>query len=384
MKKLAILILGLTVLLFSLVLSCAPPEKTSPIPFQVPEKIQPAKSGWEQDWEKAIAGAKKEGKVIVYSTSGPEVRIPVGAAFREKFGIPVEFVTGKGAEVSAKLLSERKAGIHLADVYIGGSTTLVNSLKPAGLLDPLEPLLVLPEVTGAQHWYEKKVSFIDSEHSILYFIAAPWVSISINPDLVKKSDITSWWDLLDARWKGKIAFADPTVAGAALKDFGVWSQTERLGLDYFRQLAKQELFLGRDDRQITEGMARGKFHIGISLKPEVIDEFSKAGASFQQIVPKEGTYLMSAGGNISLINRAPHPAAAKVFINWLLSKEGQTVHSKGYAYPSARVDVPTENMDPKRLREPSVKYFWSDTEEFLLKQPEQAKMAKEIFSSYLK
>lgn len=385
MNRFHIMIMSFILLTLLLSLACSRAEKSKTPVVSIPEKTLPATEiGWQQGWEKTVSEAKKEGKVIVYSTSGPEVRIPVGNAFRERVGIPVEFVTGKGAEVSAKILNERRAGIYLADVYVGGATTLVNNLKPAGILGKIEPLLVLPEVTGSQYWFAGKVNFIDNDNRILYFIAAPWVSITINPDLVKKSDINSWLDLLDARWKGKIVFADPTVAGAALKDFGVWSQPERLGPDYFRQLARQDLFIGRDDRQLTESMARGKFLIGISLKPEVVDEFSKAGANFLQIVPKEGTYLMSAGGNMSLINNAPHPNAAKVFINWLLTKEGQTVHSKGYAYPSARVDVPTENMDSERLRKPSVKYFWSDTEEFLLKQPEQAVMAKEIFAPYFR
>ncbi len=384
MSRFQIIIISFILVTLLLFMSCAPVEKTQAPAISTHEKVVTAKDTWQQEWDRVVSEARKEGKVIVYSTSGPEVRIPVGSAFRERYGIPVEFVTGKGAEVSAKILSERRAGIYLADVYVGGATTLVNSLKPAGLLEPVESVLTLPEVINPQSWFGGKIGFIGDDHKILYFIAAPWVSITINPNLVKNSDINSWLDLLDTRWRGKIAFADPTLAGAALKDFGVWSQPERLGLDYFRQLAKQDLFIGRDDRQMTEGVARGKFPIGISLKPEVIDEFNKAGASLLQIVPKEGTYLMSAGGNMSLINRAPHPYAASVFINWLLSKEGQIVHSKGYAYPSARVDVPAENMDPQRLRNPSSKYFWSDTEEFLLKQPEQANTAKEIFAPYIR
>lgn len=142
---------GFALSAFALVAACAPSQKTETPIASTQEKAAPVKSGWEPGWEKAITEARKESKVIVYSTSGPEVRIPVGNAFRERFGIPVEFVTGKGAEVSAKILSERKAGIFLADVYVGGATTLVNSLKPAGLLDPIEPLLVLPEVTGSQY-----------------------------------------------------------------------------------------------------------------------------------------------------------------------------------------------------------------------------------------
>lgn len=338
-----------------------------------------AKADWEQQWNKAMMESKKESTVVVYTTSGPEIRVPVGNAFRERYGIPVEFVVGKGAEVSVKILSERKAGIYLADVYIGGATTVVNSLKPAGLLDPIEKTLILPEVIEPQNWYAGKISYIDNDRLILYFIAAPWISISVNSDLVKNADINSWWDILNARWKGKIAYADPTLAGASLKDFGFWSHPERLGVEYFKQLAKQEPFIGRDDRQMVEGVARGKFAIGVGLKTEIVSEFKNAGASIVHIVPKEGTYMVSAGGNVVLINRAPHPNAARVFINWLLTKEGQTAFSRGYGFPSARVDVPIDHVDPQYFRNPSVKYFWADTEEFLLNQPGQANLAREIF-----
>ncbi len=387
MARGTIMILG--VLLFALA-ACNPGAPPSKIPSEqqsttigTPQVTLSAKAGWEQQWDKVLMGSKKEGSVVVYTTSGPEIRVPVGNAFRERYGIPVEYTVGKGAEVSTKILAERKAGIFLADVYIGGATTTVNSLKPAGLLDPIEKILILPEVIEPQNWYAGKISYIDNERLILYFVAAPWVSISVNSDLVKNGDINSWWDILNTRWKGKIAYADPTLAGASLKDFGVWSQPERLGLDYFRQLAKQEPFIGRDDRQMVEGVARGKYAIGLGLKTEMVSEFKRAGASILHIVPKEGTYMVSAGGNVALINRAPHPNAARIFINWLLTKEGQTAFSRGYGFPSARVDVPTEHVDPIYFRNPSVKYFWADTEEFLLKQPEQANTAREIFGQLI-
>lgn len=375
---------ALIIVILATIISCSPVEKPQPPAVKAPEQAILTKPAWQQEWEKVIAEAIKEGRVIVYSSSGPEVNEPVGNAFKEKYGIPVEFVLGKGALIVPKILSEHKAGLYLADVYVGGSTPIVTSLKPAGLLDKIEQALILPEVISPEYWYEKKVSYIDSEKLILYFIAAPWVSITINTDLVKKPEINSWRDLLDTRWKGKIAYSDPSVAGAALKDFGVWSQPDRLGLDYFRQLAKQEPFIARDDRILVEGLAKSKFSMGLSLKSELIGEFKKVGAHFVQILPSEGTYLMSAGGNMSLIKKAPHPNAARLFINWLLTKEAQTIYSKGYGYPSARVDVTTMYAEPERIRNPSVKYFWSDTEEFLLKQPEQAKMAREIFSSYIR
>lgn len=385
MNRFHIVSLFVGAILLSLVSACAsagrPLQQTS---SPAVGAAGPVKAGATAEWDKTLAESRKEGKVIVYSTSGPEVRIPVGQAFKDKYGIPVEFRVGGPAEIAARISLERKAGLHVIDIYIGGPNPLYNSFKLPGLLELLDPVLVLSEVTNPQSWQGKKLGFIDNDHRILYFIAAPMVSITLNSDLVKPGDIASWNDILNPKWKGRIAYADPTVPSAAHKDFAVWIQPGRLGVEYFRQLAKQDLFISRDDRPLVEGTARGKFAIALSVKTDMVGEFIKAGAPLTQIIPNEGTYVQHAAGALGLITDAPNPNAAKLFINWLLTKEGQTVFSKGYGYPSARVDVPTDHVDPKRLLSPSVNYIWSDTEEFLQRQPEALDIAKDVFSAYIK
>ena len=97
------------------------------------------------------------------------------------------------------------------------------------------------------------------------------------------------------------------------------------------------------------------------------------------MIPKEGTYLSGSTGDVGIINRAPHPNAARLFANWLLTKEGQTLWSKAELVQSARLDVPTDFLPVEKIRDPKVKYLWADSEEFLLQQPEQGKIAREIF-----
>ena len=102
------------------------------------------------------------------------------------------------------------------------------------------------------------------------------------------------------------------------------------------------------------------------------------------ISPVEGTDLQTGGSAVALVNRAPHPNAARVFINWYLSREGQTIVSRIHGSQSARIDTPIEGIDPLRTRQPGVKYFLdSETEEWLAREPEFIKAANEIFGQFL-
>lgn len=113
-------------------------------------------------------------------------------------------------------------------------------------------------------------------------------------------------------------------------------------------------------------------------------EFARAGATIKSLAPIEGMYLTTSSGNVALINRAPHPDAAVVFINWLLSREGQRYVSEAQLIHSARLDVPTDYLDAGRIRNPQVKYLDSQGEDFHLRGPQFAAMAREIFGQYIR
>src|SRR5512140_1814834 len=106
----------------------ANPGKTSPT-----NTMTKAASG---EWEKVVEAAKKEGKVVVYTTAPGEMRQALQSGFSKKFGIDVEVTAFRGGESGARLLSERRAGIYPVDVYVGGATTPITQFKPAGVLDP--------------------------------------------------------------------------------------------------------------------------------------------------------------------------------------------------------------------------------------------------------
>ncbi len=117
------------------------------------ETAGPAKPEWEQKWDSTVAEAKKEGPVTLYSLWGPDIRIAVAQTLKNKYGIDVESSPfTRGSDLLAKVKAEQRAGLYTADIFGAGNPTLIVTMKPEGLLAPLPPLLILPEVRGAKRF----------------------------------------------------------------------------------------------------------------------------------------------------------------------------------------------------------------------------------------
>ncbi len=345
--------------------------------------VSSAKADWQADWERTLAEAKKEGKLVLLTGVGPAVRDSLSKAFTEATGVQIEFITGAGQQQIAKLAAERRAGLFTADAAIAGVNTPINGFKPAGFIVPLEPLLVLPEVKDPQFWLEKRLNFIDKEGTTLTFTSMVGSNaLVVNTEGVGAGDIKGYRDLLDPKWKGKVTLADPTVPGVGLRWFQVVSQ-KLMDTGYMRQFATPDLSVVRDRRQHAEWVARGKYPIGVAVEPSSLAEFEKAGVPLKRIIPVEGAWVAAGWGVVSVIDRAPHPNAAKSFLNWLLTREGQTVFSTSAGWASRRTDVPRDQFRPDEIPEPGKMYVGDDLD-IILSELEARKAAAEIFGLLLK
>lgn len=378
--------LSLSIMLMMVACSPRSPSLEKQPPSQETARKSPPVSSQprQTEWERLVQAAKKEGQVVLITSATPAQREAFISVFKGRYGIDLEFITGRAAETVAKLFTERKAGLYTVDLYLRGTTTALDTLKPAGLLDPLEPVLVLPEVIDPKVWWGEKLRWADQAHYMLTFMSFPSGKVGINTDLVKAGEIKSYQNLLEPRWKGKFTMNDPTVSGSGYRWFHTVARFI-LNVDYMRALARQEPVILRDQRVQVEWLVRGKYPVAISPHEGTITDFlSVGGVSMTVLTPREGGYLTAGGGAIALINKAPHPNAAKLFVNWLLTREGQTIYSKTYGAQSARVDVPTDYLNPWSLRESGVKYVDVMDEEFDTKADEYLKLAKEIFGDLLK
>lgn len=363
--------------------ACAPkpapivPETTKVI---YPMAIPPEKAGWEAEWETVQKEARKEGKVVIYAGFGPELRQAFTKVLKD-YGIELEAVLGRGTELSEKILRERKAGIYNVDLYLSGLDTIITILKPAGNLAPLEPLLILPEVKDQKLWYKGQLPWADKDKTILAFDAYVDHGIHINTDMVKPADITSMQDLLSPRWKEKIIMEDPTVPGRGNNWMVV--ATIRLGEDYVKQLANQKPVLTRDRRQLIDWVAKGRTPIGIGIYPDSYQEYKRAGAPVTNLTLKEVSYLLAGVGHMAYIDKSPNPNASRVFVNWLLSKEGQILWEQMRNTQSARIDTPVDHLreSGNPIRQPDMDYYDVRNEAWELEiRTKFNKIVKEVFS----
>jgi iron(III) transport system substrate-binding protein len=326
----------------------------------------PGEAQWRAEWERIVAGAKKEGRLNMVGPRGGERRQVLAEAFSKRFGIEVEYLPAGGFEVPPRVQRERQAGLYLWDVFIAGTTTLFKGLHPAGALDPIEPALILPEVKEPKNWRGGTLPFFDKKGIGLSVLRGSGQYLFINTSMVKAEEFKSWRDLLNPKWKGKIVVGrDPRVAGYGNATFKFFFTDRNLGPDFVRELVKQDVKFLRDDRISAQWLAHGKYAICIcsDLETQRLMEQNLPISAIDGRQLKEGTHVTSAFANVALANRAPHPHAAQLYVNWVLTREVGLAFSKSADFPSMRADVPTDHVKPWSIPEP----WWpvSNTEEGL-------------------
>ncbi|MBI4332731.1 MAG: extracellular solute-binding protein [Chloroflexi bacterium] len=384
MKLITLFVAMIAVFTVAWLVACTPPA--APAPTAAP--AAPAASGgsgpageaWRQQWENIVAGARKEGTVAVTSAWGPQTRNEVIKAVKEKYGINVEITSAPGSALGERILSERRAGIYSYDVAVQGTNFGVNLMKPNGVYDPVEPVLILPEVKDPKAWLGGEFPRFDRARTMIPFLARLDTNLSINTDQVKSGEITAYKDLLAPKWKGKIVLKDPTKIGTGSGWFR--ENGKDLGLDFMRALAKQEPALTINDRQLVEWLARGKYSALIAGSSDELFYFIKEGAPISILDAADSRILSPSSGMVSIINRAPHPNAAALFANWILTKEGQTVMTRTIGLLSRRLDAPTDHILPVLIPNPGRKYT-EYTEEGVAGDAEALAAAREIFGPLL-
>lgn len=324
-----------------------------------------AQAAWQDEWDQVLKAAKQEGKVAVLGPRQVQARDALTGPFEKKYGIKVEYFGGSGREISPRLGAERRANQYHWDVYVGGTSTGLFALIPMGAIDPLEPALILPEVKDLKQWRDGELDFADRGRRQLVIATQHRGTIFINPDLVKPEEFKSHRDLLNPKWKGKIASDDPRTGGPGRATFDFFHLHPALGNEYIRALAKQELIILKDYAQQIDALGQGRYPVVIGTSDATAEYRMQQGVKIGIIDPrqlKEGTDLNPGNGAMALINRARNPNAAKVYINWLLSKEGQTTFVQPMGYVSRRLDVPTNHVPEWRIPLPgAIKTYTQDS-----------------------
>jgi iron(III) transport system substrate-binding protein len=351
--------------------------------FSLPGRVVAAQLDWKADWERTVAAAKKEGQVNVYIYRYEGLL----QDFKRDFpGINVVAVSGRGNELTTRLMSERRAGKYLADVYSAGPGGNYNVLYKGKALEPIKPLLSLPEVVDESKWYGKEHRYADAEGKYVFaYLASPSdAQLAFNTTMVNPKEFKSYWDVIQPKWKGKIVSLD-------LRDGGLGGTMQffyynpEIGAEFIRKFfSTMDIQFAKNFRQMTDWLAQGRYSICFGCKDSMraknqglpVDDFDTTRW-------KEGSSFSSGGGSLSYPNQAPHPNAAKVFINWFLSRRGQIALQKlgdvDDPPNSRRIDIPKDDVPPTNRMVPDGKYFDVVKPEYADQKP-IADLAKEIMA----
>jgi iron(III) transport system substrate-binding protein len=353
-------------------------------------------TAFEQEWSKLIAAAKQEGTLSVASGGAPSRQYrPVADAFTKKFGIKVEVSTGNATDTVNRVLAERKAGKYTVDVALISSRENNQRLVPSESLVPFAPLIIHPEVLDksswflGRHWYADKFSkFTFIYHATKEDEYESWY----NTDKITAADIATvkkQTDFFDARWKGKIAgqgMGDPSGIRQMIDSY---FEPDR-GPEWVSTYLLNAGVTFTDDRRILETwLVNGRYPLqAIATGTEEYNLLAKKGLPIKQVRLPKQIGLIRAGGSgccISVFANPPHLNAAKLFVNWFLSKEGQTLtHTAIPAIDrqSLRTDIPIGEVVSEQQRAPGKEYAFPDADPAMgAKQEEAQKWVLKIWES---
>jgi iron(III) transport system substrate-binding protein len=270
---------------------------------------------------------------------------------------------GLGTDTVQRIVAERRAGKYIADLYLSGTATgmLAHEMK---ILAPIKPALILPEVADSSKWWKGKHRYGDAEdRHLLVFAESVLPFAGYNSQRVNPKEFTSYWDFLQPKWKGKIVAFDPTMGSAVNNLLLFLYEHPELGPKFLRALlTEMSLGITRDRRQLVDWLGTGRYELSFLTTPTRarLAEAKEQGLPvgwFSTKAFKEGSLGNTLNASVGLLDRAPHPNAARLAINWLLSREGQMLYQRlNPPADSLRIDISKESV-PEYARREGVRYM---------------------------
>jgi iron(III) transport system substrate-binding protein len=316
---------------------------------------------WQAQWDKLVAAAKQEGTVAYTSMEGNGYKQAI-AEFSKAFGINVDHTQYATASVlGPKLKRERDAGVYSVDVVQAQPADALGIMRT--FWDPLRPALIHADVLDDGRWNGGfEAGWLDNARQLAYAYGEATAGLlALNTDMVAEGEVKTPQDMLNPRWKGKLVMADVTTGFTFSSSTGL---RLRYGEDFLKQLIvdQQPTFI-REGRQLVEAMVRGKYAIGFGLQTAILKDFTDEGQGKNVKMTDIPGLTTVLNQNAWLAKNAPHPNAAKLLLNWTLTREGQTAWRKVVTVNSRRTDVPP--VDPNVVPQSGRDYFHQNQESSL-------------------
>jgi iron(III) transport system substrate-binding protein len=292
-----------------------------------------------------VAAARKEGKVIFYTSMDLPVAERLGKAFEAAYrGVAVRLERSGSERVFRRIEREMKAGVHAMDIVNSADAAHFLVWKRNGWLAPYLPEQVARYFPAAHR-----------DPDGLYVTTRVWLaSLGYNTKLVAAADApTSFADLLDPKWNGKLVKGHPSYSGVVLT--ATFQIVRALGWDYLEKLATQNVLQVQSSTEPPRRIAGGDRAVMIDGNDYNLIQLKEKGEPVELVYPVEGTPLIT--GPTGLFASAPNPSAARLFHDWLHSREGQQILVDFAAQHSVHAQVQEK---PGRRRLADIKVMEDD------------------------
>ena len=330
----------------------------TPVPDATATPTPSAMELFQIEWDELVAAAQAEGELVAVMSAGPVEQFgPVFEEWGRLFNIKPILQGGSQRDLADRIIVEYSQGLHLVDITLfggGGQRRVI----PAGLVAPLMEQVIVPDVIdrSGPEWRLNRWPWADSDamfFSQFAVDASPNVAwLFYNTETVTPEELASlksWFDLLRADFK--LVIIDPSTGDSAQADrVGLW---RLLPPEWHAELLRYPnltiLPVGTE-RQLADGMAQGEWDLAFFVGPALgaMRELEDVGLPVLEFPTTfiEGT-TVSASRAMGIFVDPPHPNAAKLWINWIWSKEGGTVFNELQRRPGVahlRADVPQGNV----------------------------------------
>ncbi|HEV8016049.1 MAG TPA: extracellular solute-binding protein [Stellaceae bacterium] len=316
-------------------------------------------------WQKIFDDARKEGHVAVVGPS--ELAVPIAEAFLKDTGIQVDFLGGVASVNASRVAREVRAGNVTIDFMYTGTAEL--PLVKEGLFADEKARLLLPGTADPKNWTDGKLTWVDNTQQYMLRTQATVQSIPFYDSNAVKPPPTSWKQLLEPRFKGKIVAYDPRAGGPGQQMVGYIGA--QLGIEFLKELyVGQQVIYSQDSRQMSEWITRGVYMVGLGvLLPDYVTLHEAGITNLAPAAFTDGPGTLSGGFSVLIMPKgAPHPNAQTVFLNWAASQRGQEVYSHVEHQLSRRVDVHDPAVLPFTVPQPGVTYLDQYNEDWALNQ----------------
>jgi len=282
-----------------------------------------AQEDWKKTWDDTVAKAK--GQTLVLSVHAADGYAPVVRDFQKAYpDIKVDLTELIPDAMMTRVVGEQKNGIYAWDSMWASTSNMNGIMIGAGLFQDLEPFLILPEVKEDKYWRNPEYRWTtDRAHQVHINSLSKQILNFVNTDnLPKGVKVETLDDLLNPKLKGLIGIRDPYHVNGGTWTFGSYYKAK--GPDFMKKFYNMDLVVNMNPRQNADAVMRGDLAIGTGITSDVIARCRHAGGCESVKELPFGAVVGPRG--VAVFKNAPHPEAAKVWVNWLLSKAGQQAY----------------------------------------------------------